>query len=198
MHDEGNADFMQKGDAGIVHARGVQDDAIGGAARFQIPIGLFLGFVGDDGKDHVIAVARIGLARACDEVGEDRVDDFMPCGQRDDMAHGQRPPGGKADGAGIGAVIVPLGRGHDPFTGGFVHLRVAVQRAADGGGRQPQLGGQFLEVHWTRISKPISIGWQVRHWTCQGQRLSSASKKTFSREIGAGTRGNARLQCALD
>ena len=45
---------------------------------------------------------------------------------------------GKADGAGVGAVVVPLGGRHHPLAGFLVHLRIAVQRSADRGGRQPE------------------------------------------------------------
>ena len=156
MHDKGHSKVAQHTDAGVVGFGRVDDDTVDGATRHEVAVGAFLGLVGHDGQDHVIAVAGIGLARTCDEIGKDRVHDFAAGVQRDDVTHSQGAPGGQTDRAGIGAIVVATRGGHDPFAGGLVHLGVAVQRPADRGRRQAEFGGQFLEVHlWG--AKPVFL-----------------------------------------
>jgi hypothetical protein len=161
MHDEGQADLAQKGDAGIVHRGRMHDHAVNIALGFQAAIGGLFVFVRDHRQDHVIVVATVGLARPGDEVGEDGVHDFMPGGDRDDVAHGHGAARGQADRAGVRMVVVAFGSGDDPFARRLVHFRIAVQRARHRGGRQPQPGGKFLEVHGARMLKTVSIAWTL-------------------------------------
>jgi hypothetical protein len=133
----------------------------------------------NDRQDHIIAVAGIDLARAGDEIGEDGVHDFMPCGDGDDMAHGKGAARSQADGAGVGAVIVALGRGHHAFAGGFVHLWVPVEGTADRGGRQPQLGCQFLEIHGRLRPNRFEFGARLDRSSVKVKRLRASMRKRF-------------------
>ena len=157
MHDIGKADGIQQLQPRIGHAWRMHDDAIHGAARMQIVVNAFLVIIRDDGQDHVIAVAGVGFTGPGDEIGKDRVHDLMLGGDGNDMADGHGAAGGQPDGAGIGAVIVPLGRRHDPLARRFVDLGIAVERAADRRRGQAKLLGQLLEVHGGTGSKAVSI-----------------------------------------
>ena len=147
VHDKGQTQVAQQRDAGFAGAGAVQHHAIDPAARGKAAIGLFFLVVGDDGQDHFIARARIAFARACDEIGKDRVHHLVLGRDGNDMADGHRPARRQPPRGGRGA-IVELARGIlDPSARGLADLGIAVERAADRGLRQPQGLRQFFEVH---------------------------------------------------
>jgi len=147
MHHEGQADVGQQLDARVVHPRAMYDDAVNAAAGLERAVGGVFAPVVDDREQHLVAGGGIGLARARDEVAEDRVDHLVLGRDRDDVADRHGAPGGQALGAGIGAVVMLPCSGDDALAGRLVHLGIAVQRAAHGGLAQAEILGQLLEIH---------------------------------------------------
>ncbi len=151
MDHEGNVELDQQGDARILHPRGVQDDTIHRATRFQLAIDALFVVIGDDGQKHVIPIARVDLTRARDEIGKNRVHDLMPGGKRDHVAHGHGAAGRQTYRARIRLVVVSSCRRRNPFARGFIHLGIAVQCPAHRGGGQIQLPGKLLQVHDSQV-----------------------------------------------
>ena len=78
MNHEWQSDFLQQGDARIFHAGAVDDDAIHASAVFNLAICVFFALDFHHGQVHIKPACGIDLARAGNEVAEDRVaDHFM-------------------------------------------------------------------------------------------------------------------------
>jgi hypothetical protein len=157
VDDEGQADLLEERDARIARAGGMDDEPVDRALGGELAVDPRLVAVVHDREHHVIAAAEVGLARAGDEVGEDRVHDLVLGGERDHVADRHGAPRGERAGAGVRAVVEAFGRLGHAAARRFGHLRIAVQRPADRGLRKPELPGQLLEVHPASRSKALSI-----------------------------------------
>ena len=139
MHDKRQANGVQQRDPRIVHARRMHHHAVNRAPRFHAAVDVFLVGVVDHRQRHLIAVARIGFARARNEVRKDRIDHLVLRGHRDDVADGERFAGGQTFGAVIGAVAELIGGKAHAVAGGLGHFWVAVERAAHGCLAKPEV-----------------------------------------------------------
>ena len=147
MHHKRQADFGQKRDARIVVARSMHDHAIHRALGLERAVVLLLGVVRYDRQYHVIVVARIDLAGACNEIRENRIDDFVAGRDRKQGANRHRTTGRKLDSARIWPVIQLFRRSYHPLSRGFIDFRIAVERTADRGGRQAKMRRKLFQFH---------------------------------------------------
>lgn len=99
-----------------------------------------------DRQDHVVPGRGIDLARAEQEIGEDRIDHLV-LAEGHDMTDRHRPAGGEAAGGLIRGVAVAGGGLDHAGARRGANFGIAVQRAADRGGRKPEAAGEFLEGH---------------------------------------------------
>ena len=146
MGDEGQAEALAEVDAPVVHPGRGDDRPVDGAAAGEGLVDLALLGLGHDRQDHVVAFARIDLAGAEEEIGEDRVDDLVAA-EGDDVSDRHGPAGGESLRRAVRHVAVTTRRSQHPRAGLGVDLRIAVQRPADGRGGQVQDAGKFLEFH---------------------------------------------------
>ena len=125
----------------------MDDDPVDIPTRFDGAVVFFFLTVLNQRQHQIIACSQKAFRCTGDEIAEDGVHHFMLFGQRDNVADRHSATGRKAFGAHVRGVVIGARSGLDTQTCGFLHLGIAVQRAAYRGLRQVQVLCEFFKVH---------------------------------------------------
>jgi hypothetical protein len=137
MHDEGDAELVEQGDAAVVRARRRDIDRVDLLVGDDAAIGRLL-VQGIRRAQHQVELVAAGIvAEARQELDEMRID-VDRCPRRHDIADHPGLAGRQPARARVRPVAVALGGIGDPAARLFADLRIAVQRAAHRGLRQRQ------------------------------------------------------------
>ncbi len=134
MNDEGEAEFGQKRDPGVIDPGAVQHDTVNRAACLEVAVRIGLILVTNDRQQQIIALFGIALAGTGDEIGKDGVHHLVLARHGQQMPDRHGATSGQSRGARIWCIVVKARRFLDALARAFADLGIIVQCATDGCG----------------------------------------------------------------
>jgi len=126
MHNKGYVLLLEQDQPLVVGPWSMYDNTIHRRFGSHVTIGAFLIDVLNHRKQHVITIAGVYIARTCNEIGENRITDFVTFRSCNDVADCKRSTGSQIFGAGAGAVIIRKCCSFYTVARGLAHLRIVV------------------------------------------------------------------------